>query len=200
MIINLCFIDKENMQSTLSLILFFLFAIIAISNFYELIKHLKNKSQDTLTFIPLIGLILFILAMNSLDEPKPMLWLLLCLDLGTVFLCFILPSTLYQVFLQSRFCKHAVYLYNDQTIILYQFRQHQILQWQRSTSQNHVPMETGRLMAFNGDWYIEQNQFYILFNQEKIAIAQMQAQTLVFTHILHEDFDFLKNAIFIPQK
>lgn len=188
------------MNTTLSLILFSIFALIAIKNLYDMICHLKNNSQETLTWIPLIGLIVFILAMNSLAEPKPILWLLVFLDLGTVVLLWLLPSLLYQVFLQSRFCLYRAYVNDNQKIILYKFRQHQILQWERIQSPEKTPLESGRLMAFGGDWKIEKNQFFLLIQDQHIAIAEIHDQTLVFTDVLNEHYDFLHHAIFIQQK
>lgn len=188
------------MNSTLSLILFSIFALIAIFNLYGVVRHLKNKSQDTFSFIPLIGLIVFILAMNSLNEAKPILWLFLLLDLGTLLLLFFLPSILYQVFLQSRFCKHAVYLSHDQKIILYKFKKHQILQWQRLPSLEKTPIEHGRLMAFGGDWQIEHDQFFLIIQEQKVAIAQIHEQSLIFTEILNEHYAFLQHTNFIQQK
>lgn len=164
-------------MSTASLIFFISFAVIASLNLLAVVQTYYNHKRGikkNISMIPLVGLILFSMAVLNLDSYSVWIWLLVLLDIGTLFLLMALPNIIKEIWQVSRFNQYAKFKNEHETITLYRTKSNQSFGWETDN-----PDRNG-LCGFGGHWDRTDDEF-IFYNAVNEFIFKANLDNCILT-------------------
>lgn len=141
----------------ISLICFALFALIAMVNAISVLTSTHKRHRSV---VPMVGLVLFVVAMMGWPNPPIWAWLLVFFDLGTLMFVLSLPSFIVDGWQTSRFCCYAVFTNDQETLTLYRHNAHQSFRWDWTADE----LPTLGVVSFSGDWRQMGDEFLFYAN------------------------------------